>query len=197
MIYRMRILIVAVLLGSLAVHAAEPVKTPEKSTSPAANSKSAKPTKDGVRTLQWEELIPAGYRPDQIFKKFAERAGKLQDDDPRAKELQQELMTAWSEAPVVQALDGKVVKLPGYVIPLESDGKRVSEFLLVPYFGACIHVPPPPSNQIVYVKTGTAKTKMHDLYDTVMITGILRTTGTATALAAAGYTIEATKVESY
>ena len=51
------------------------------------------------------------------------------------------------------SLNGQYVKLPGYVVPLESDaGGLLSEFLLVPYYGACIHVPPPPSNQIVYVR---------------------------------------------
>lgn len=152
---------------------------------------------DGVRQLSWEELIPAGYRPDELFRKFSKRAGKLKDDDPRAQELQKELMTAWSEAPVVAALHGKLVKLPGYVIPLEGDGKNVKEFLLVPYFGACIHTPPPPSNQIVYVNANKAKTKTYRMFDTVMITGTLTTTGTATSIAAAGYTIEATKVEAY
>jgi hypothetical protein len=172
----------------LAVCAIAPVPAAQPTTPPAA---------DGIRTLSWEELIPAGYRPDEIFKKFAKRAGKLKDGDPQAQELQKELMSAWSEAPVVAALHGKQVKLPGYVIPLEGDGKEVKEFLLVPYFGACIHVPPPPSNQIVYVKTGKSGAKVQKMFDTVMVTGTLNTTGTATAIAAAGYTLEATKVEPY
>ncbi len=54
-------------------------------------------------------------------------------------------------APVNEELDGKMVKIPGYVVPLEMDGEMVSEFLLVPYAGACIHTPPPPTNQIVHV----------------------------------------------
>ena len=52
---------------------------------------------------------------------------------------------------VVPELDGQRVKLPGYLLPLEFDDKKVTEFLLVPWFGACIHTPPPPPNQIVYV----------------------------------------------
>jgi hypothetical protein len=50
------------------------------------------------------------------------------------------------------ALDGKVVRMPGYVLPLEFSGKQVSEFLLVPWVGACIHTPPPAANQIVHVR---------------------------------------------
>ena len=52
---------------------------------------------------------------------------------------------------VVPELDGQQVKLPGYLLPLEFDQKKVTEFLLVPWFGACIHTPPPPPNQIVFV----------------------------------------------
>lgn len=60
-------------------------------------------------------------------------------------------------APVVKALDGQNIRLPGYIVPLEvSEEGRTTEFLLVPYFGACIHVPPPPSNQIVHVKAKSA-----------------------------------------
>jgi hypothetical protein len=192
MINSMRWFFITLLLFAVSVQATETAKSSDK---PTATKNATSP--DGVRTLSWEDLVPAGYRPDQIFQKFAKRAGKLQDDDPRAKELQQELLTAWSEAPVVATLDGKRVKLPGYVVPLETEGKQVSEFLLVPYLGACIHVPPPPSNQIVYVKTGKADAKARNLYDTVMITGTLRTTGIATAVGAAGYTLEASKIESY
>lgn len=49
-------------------------------------------------------------------------------------------------------LDGKVIRMPGYALALEFDGKKVKEFLLVPWVGACIHTPPPPPNQIVYVE---------------------------------------------
>jgi hypothetical protein len=54
------------------------------------------------------------------------------------------------------AIDGKVVRIPGYVLPLEFSGKKVSEFLLVPWVGACIHTPPPEPNQIVHVKPDKA-----------------------------------------
>jgi hypothetical protein len=55
------------------------------------------------------------------------------------------ILAEWDRAPVVEEFDGQLVRIPGFVVPLESDGKTISEFLLVPYFGACVHVPPPPS----------------------------------------------------
>ena len=57
----------------------------------------------------------------------------------------------WSKAPVQKALRGARIRIAGFVVPLERQGDLVSEFLLVPYFGACIHVPPPPANQIIHV----------------------------------------------
>lgn len=59
---------------------------------------------------------------------------------------------ARSEA-VVQTLDAQQIRMPGYLLPLDFEGTLVKEFLLVPYVGACIHTPPPPPNQIVYVRT--------------------------------------------
>src|SRR5690606_42145125 len=75
----------------------------------------------------------------------------MEDNDPRAIDLMRRLREEWDRAPVVQAMNGRRIRLPGFVVPLEGDGKTVREFLLVPYFGACIHVPPPPANQLIHV----------------------------------------------
>jgi hypothetical protein len=73
-----------------------------------------------------------------------------------------------------QKLDGKVVSIPGFMVPLEDDLDQVTEFLLVPYAGACIHVPPPPPNQMVYVKMNTSN-KVHVTFtDPIMVTGQLK-----------------------
>ena len=71
-------------------------------------------------------------------------------------------------------LDGKPVRIPGYLLPLEFDGDRVTEFLLVPYVGACIHTPPPPPNQIVYVKTAEPYSTDGGLYTPVWVNGIMK-----------------------
>ena len=97
-------------------------------------------------------------------------------------------------APVVDALNGKVVQIGGYVVPLDFDATTLKEFLLVPFVGACIHVPPPPANQIVYVQVPKG-VKIGKLFDPVYVTGKLTTTPSFTGLADAGYTLEADKVE--
>ena len=98
---------------------------------------------------------------------------------------------------MVKELDGVQVKLPGYIVPLEvgEDG-RVTEFLLVPYFGACIHVPPPPSNQIVHA-TSELGVKVDELYQPFWIEGPLKVEHASSELADAGYRMEAQKIYLY
>ena len=94
----------------------------------------------------------------------------------------------------MESLDGKRVHIGGYIVPLDFDATRVTEFLLVPFVGACIHVPPPPANQIVYVKIEQGF-DVQGTFDPVWVTGTLKVTPTFTGLAEAGYSLEAEKVE--
>jgi hypothetical protein len=96
--------------------------------------------------------------------------------------------------PVVTALDGKRVRIGGYVVSLDFDATRVKEFLLVPFVGACIHVPPPPANQIVYVKSEQGF-DVSGTFDPVWVTGTLKVTPAHTGLAEAGYSLVAEKIE--
>jgi hypothetical protein len=94
----------------------------------------------------------------------------------------------------VAELDGKNVSIGGYVVPLDFDATTVKEFLLVPFVGACIHVPPPPANQIIYVKTDKGF-EVGGMFDPVTVTGKINTSEAFTGLADAGYTITADSVE--
>ena len=81
---------------------------------------------------------------------------------------------------VVEELNGQRVRMPGYLLPLEVEGNRVTEFFLVPYVGACVHVPPPPPNQLVHVKlAGNEGYESRELFEPVWVTGILSTTSAA------------------
>ena len=81
----------------------------------------------------------------------------------------------------VASLDGKMVRIPGYALPLEHAGTGVTEMLLVPYVGACIHVPPPPANQTLFVKLSQSY-KSDDLYEPVWITGRMKVKATNKSL---------------
>jgi len=89
----------------------------------------------------------------------------------------------------VHTLDGKRVRLPGYVVPLQTDDSgRMLEFFFVPFYGACIHVPPPPPNQMLFAKMARP-IKTPDMYTAMSIVGTLRTSKHDDALASAAYTI--------
>lgn len=152
------------------------------------------PTATAVE-LEWDALIPEQWRPEQILARYD--ADELEDDDPRAQELMDELQTLWRKSPVVEDLDGKRVKLPGFVVPLDTDGQKMGEFLLVPYYGACIHVPPPPANQTVHVLTEQGQEYAGGLFDTVWVSGKLSVESSSSDLAEAGYRLEATRIEPY
>ena len=105
---------------------------------------------------------------------------------------------------VVTELNGRFVRLAGYVLPLEFSDKGVDEFLLVPYVGACIHVPPPPANQIVYVRT-KHRIMADDLYRPVWVTGHIGIEATTRDLSLVdgsdsipiGYTLKNAVAENY
>jgi hypothetical protein len=149
-----------------------------------------------AKELAWDAMIPDDFRPDKIMSQFGDISA-LDDNDPRAQKILEQLEAAWKEAPVVESLDGKRIKLPGFVVPIEGDGKKLSEFLLVPYYGACIHVPPPPANQTVYVKVPKGDAKIRQAFDTVWVTGVLSAKSFNSDLATAGYQLQAEEVTPY
>lgn len=75
---------------------------------------------------------------------------------------------------MVSALNGQGIELDGYLLPLKQSGKKITEFLLVPVVGACIHVPPPPANQMVVVAYPQGYVVSNDLFAPVTITGKLQ-----------------------
>jgi uncharacterized protein len=85
------------------------------------------------------------------------------------------LSSAQSSSPA-RALDNKLVSIPGFMVPLEDDADQVTEFILVPFAGACIHVPPPPPNQMVYVKLQRNHKAKMSFTEPIIVTGRLHVT---------------------
>ncbi|MEM8767576.1 MAG: DUF3299 domain-containing protein [Pseudomonadota bacterium] len=135
-----------------------------------------------VREITWDDLLPEGWSPPSFSIDHFFDAAPIQDVS--------------QEAPVVAAMDGERVKLPGYLVPLSLEGEKLKTFLMVPYFGACIHVPPPPPNQIVYVEMAEA-VALEDPYGPHWVTGVMSTAGSETELAQAAYSLAGTHVEIF
>lgn len=171
-------------------------------TLPAARATEPKPTAAAkpakaaaVRQLKWEEMVPAGWDPAAKLRNRGDLS-RIQDGDPKADALLREVREIWDAAPTRPELNGQKVRLPGYLVPLEGQAGEWKEFLLVPYFGACIHSPPPPANQIVHVKAAIPAKGLRSM-DTVWITGTMRTERRDTDMGVSGYTVDGAVVEKY
>ncbi len=139
---------------------------------------------EDVLQLDWIDLIPESEK--NMFDKQGMPAIDHSGDVMQQSKL----------GSVRQELNGSTVKVPGFVIPLEGDENMVTEFLLVPYFGACIHVPPPPPNQIIYVKFPKGA-PVQELWDVIYVIGTLKTETISHELAETGYVIEGTAITEY
>jgi len=149
--------------------------------------------------ILWDDLIPDDFvQPENPFNTMMpEEIDKLMDGSDESNAELARLQEAFDYAPVVDELDGKRVKLPAYITPLEyNDQFTIKEFLLVPYVGACIHSPPPPSNQIVHALS-QEELEFKGLYDPVWAIGTIRTESVVSDLAESGYSLEVEKILPY
>jgi uncharacterized protein len=146
------------------------------------------------RVINWEELVPAGWDPMKEFKGVDLNA--MNDSDPRAMQLMKRVREVWDNAPANAALEGQAIRIPGFVVPLEEAKDGLKEFLLVPYFGACVHTPPPPANQIIHVLPKAAAKGLRSM-DAVWISGNLVRTRTESYMGTSSWRMEAKSVEPY
>ncbi|ADM10427.1 lipoprotein, putative [Parvularcula bermudensis HTCC2503] len=136
------------------------------------------------RSINWGALVPAGDE--------AASAG-----DPTEISHDTVGKQSGSDRPV-RSLDGEYIRMPGFMLPLDyTEEGMVTAFLLVPYYGACIHVPPPPPNQIVFVKTEASPVRSKGLWDPVWVTGTLLVAPYDNDLGDAAYTLTLDKIEPY
>lgn len=142
-----------------------------------------------ARTAQeigWEDLIPPGVPYGEIIAE-----GEM---DP-ARDIWLPVFDA-NATKLNEALDGAYIRMPGFILPLEFASDGVDTFLLVPYVGACIHVPPPPPNQLVFVDARTPWPN-DQLWEAVWVTGEIRTELLTTEMAESGYALSADHMEVY
>jgi hypothetical protein len=177
--------------------------TMAKASSATAN-KSAKPTE--FKTIEWPDLMPQadldailnppayladiedGSLEDQISSQISYAIAAAKDDS-----YQQALVST----NVRPQMNGQPIRIPGFIVPLEfNDDQVITEFFIVPFFGACIHVPPPPPNQIIHVKYPKGL-KLRALYNPFWLSGVLTTTLIENDMATAAYAMEVYLVEDY
>lgn len=138
------------------------------------------------RILAWEDLIPPGVPYAEIIGTGEIDAVKdtwLPEFDENATKLNKEL-------------HGAYIKMPGYVLPIDMSTAGVTSFIMVPYVGACIHTPPPPANQLVFVDS-KKPWPSDQLWDPVWVTGRMRHELQSTTIADIGYALDADLIEVY
>lgn len=160
---------------------------------PAAASSSA------AQHIKWADLVPKDWDPAEEVRKHlkVDNFDIISDTDPRMLEMLKQMREVWDNAPVNPAMDGVQGRIPGYVVPLEEakDGS-IKEMLLVPYYGACIHSPPPPANQIIHVFL-SKPTKGFAAMDTVWVAGTLKAFRGDSYMGASGYRVDGAMISRY
>lgn len=154
--------------------------------SPLLAAPGAKPAEP--RTIEWNDLLPENER-----RNAPGNGGALHDylgeEGPAAKQT-----GSWVTNP---EFNNTLVKVPGFIVPMTlRQEKVVTEFLFVPYQGACIHVPPPAPNQIIYVKLPKPM-PISSIWEPYWVTGTLTTAVKETRAASTAYTMTAVKIEPY
>ena len=138
-----------------------------------------------VREIEWMDLMPK------------EEAEAWLDDVDRVDHGGIGPANAFQSYATVGELDGQEIRLPGFVVPVETTAEgKLKEFFLVPYFGACIHVPPPPANQIVYGRL-EEPIQMVNIWDAFWMEGTLNIEDVSNETADSAYTMDVDTLELY
>jgi len=149
----------------------------------------------GIKRIGWEDLMPEGEE-ERLAQMFQAQMAMMYSGgitEGSAGDTAVQIGTFNT----VKELNGKKIKIPGYTVPFEYGANaQIKEFLLVPYFGACLHAPPPPPNQTIFVMSDKP-IKMKDLAQAVWIEGTIHTQTQESELADAAYTIRMTAIEEY
>ena len=140
---------------------------------------------DEVIDLDWDDLRPEGETtiPRALRSLIDHDGPNLSSQQPPSSGVRPE----WN---------GRIVRLPGFIVPIEYVGTAVTAFILVPFAGACVHVPPPPANQLVFVTTAEPY-ESKGLYSPVHVTGMFGISAMSTQLAQIGYALSAEKIEPF
>lgn len=150
----------------------------------------------GIREIGWEELMPEGEE-ERLAQLYQQQMAMLYSGGPIAEGSAADQMIQIGTFNTVKELNETKVRIPGYTVPFEYGANaEIREFLLVPYYGACLHAPPPPPNQTVFVMAENP-IKLRDLAQAVWIEGTIYTQTQESELADAAYTIKVDKVETY
>lgn len=183
------------------VVSAEQTKNPQQQT--------AKANSDSKYTeIEWIELIPADdlealMNPPEYLMQVED--GSLEDQisstmknavtsNSNSDDIYEQALISTR---IIESMNDKDIRIPGFVVPVDfDDQQKITSFFLVPFFGACIHEPPPPPNQIIYVEVEEGF-EHSSIYDPVWVSGNLKTELFEDPIATSAYTMKLEHIENY
>ncbi|MEL7111879.1 MAG: DUF3299 domain-containing protein [Pseudomonadota bacterium] len=162
----------------------------------AAEEKARELAARGVREIGWEELLPEGEE-EKLAQLYQQQMAMLYSGGPIIEGSAADQMIQIGTFNTVKELNEAKIRIPGYTVPFEFGANaEIKEFLLVPYYGACLHAPPPPPNQTVFA-ISEEPIRLRDLAQAVWLEGTILTQTQESELADAAYTVRIDRVETY
>jgi len=138
----------------------------------------------------WSVLIDPNFKQEEVVKFYKDKVKKVKEGSKEEILIYAELQDALKKAGNNKAVDGKKVKLEGYIVPVDTDGEKVNKFLFFPNQAACIHVPASPANQTIYVSTKKDEgVLMEDAYEQISVYGTLKLETAKVATGTASFVI--------
>jgi len=205
----MRLALLGIVVTALTLQASEKETSGKEPTSDSPSGTDvnrATPPASTYKTVDWLDLMPKedldallnppsyvtdvedGSIEDEISNQIQNALGAASDD---------RYQQALASTQIIPEMEGQAIRIPGFIVPLEfNDEQTITQFFLVPFFGACIHVPPPPPNQIIFVNYPKGL-KLDALYDPFWISGILKTTLVENEMATSAYSMQMQSFEAY
>ncbi|KGJ89591.1 DUF3299 domain-containing protein [Colwellia psychrerythraea] len=175
---------------------------------PLLPAPSTKAILDQYETIEWIALIPEadldallnppdyivnvadGSMEDEINSSIQSSMNPIQESDGVYEQ-------ALNSTNIIDAMDGRKIRIPGFVVPVGfTDEQRITSFFLVPYFGACLHMPPPPPNQIIYIKTDQGF-DLESIYEPVWVSGMLSAEKFEDPMATSAYSMDMVNIKLY
>ena len=135
--------------------------------------------------LDWKDLVPKGEAiiPPMLQGLIDHEQAPLRNQQPQSSGVRTDL-------------NGQIVRLPGFIVPIDYSGTGVIAFILVPFVGACVHVPPPPANQLVFVTTQEPY-ESSGMFEPVNVVGMFGVSSMSTQLADIAYALSADRIEPF
>lgn len=152
---------------------------------------------DSVREVEWVDLLNKSDLDTIIKPPELSHDGYGWQDQLQETDEGEAYLNAMQSADINPKLINKRIMIPGFIVPTAyNSDRKVTEFFLVPFFGACIHLPPPPPNQIIYV-TYERGVELQNFYDAYTVHGVLTSELVENDLATSAYSLTAEGVSIY